>query len=96
MGGDPSVLDANYPPQLTVGPLGGGDGRGGVKEGRMGGGLGGALGGFGMGGGVREGRLGGVQVGRIGVGGGGGSRWGFQLEGGGSSQGGSIDPPPSN
>ena len=29
-GGDPSVLDANYPPQLTVGrrPLGGGGGGG--------------------------------------------------------------------
>ena len=43
-GGDPSVLDANYPPQLTVGPrpLGGGDsgeggvsGRGAFWEGRL-------------------------------------------------------------
>ena len=39
-GGDPSVLDANYPPQLTVGrrPLGGGGGGGGLREGRLGGG----------------------------------------------------------
>ena len=38
-GGDPSVLDANYPPQLTVGrrPLGGGGG-GAWEGGRMGGG----------------------------------------------------------
>ena len=41
-GGDPSVLDANYPPQLTVGrrPLGGGGGGGdggGFKEGQRGG-----------------------------------------------------------
>ena len=40
-GGDPSALDANYPPppQLTVGrkPLGvGGAWKGGFKEGRMG------------------------------------------------------------
>ena len=34
-GGDPSVLNANYPPQLTVGrrPLGGGGGGGGGIEG---------------------------------------------------------------
>ena len=42
-GGDPSVLDANYPPQLTVGrrPLWGGGGalEGEFREGRMGGGV---------------------------------------------------------
>ena len=54
-GGDPSVLDANYPPQLTVGrrPLGGGGGRG--------------IGG----GGFWEGRGGGGGSGRVGWGGGG-------------------------
>ena len=51
-GGDPSVLDANYPPNLLLarGPLGGGGGgggqsEGGVQGGRMGGGIGGAGGG---------------------------------------------------
>ena len=60
-GGDPSVLDANYPPQLTVGrrPLGGGGGGSGRANG----------GGIGGGGG-------GVQVGQFGVVVGGGSRWG--------------------
>ena len=73
-GGNPSVLDANSPPPLTVGrrPLGGGGGgalEAGFREGRMGGGAGGGL---------REGPLGGgVQVGQFGVVvGGGGSRWG--------------------
>ena len=55
-GPDPSVLDANYPPKLTVGrrPLGGGGGggggghgRGGSRRGEWGGGLGGAWGGGG-------------------------------------------------
>ena len=74
-GGDPSVLDANYPPQLTVGqrPLGGGALEGAFKEGRMGGG--GSRRGLGAGA-LREGRLGGggVQVGQFGVVGGGGHR----------------------
>ena len=63
-GGDPSVLNANYPPQLTVGrrPLGGGGGgggggasEGGFREGEWGGGdkrgRGGGPGGSGGGGG---------------------------------------------
>ena len=52
-GGDPSVVDAKYPPQLTVGrrALGGGGGGGGALEG----GSGRAIGG----GGLREGQLGG-------------------------------------
>ena len=76
-GGDPSVLDANYPPNelLAGGPLGGGGGggapEGGVQGGRMGGGLGGAGGGA-LGGSVG----GGGQVGQIGVVVGGGSRLG--------------------
>ena len=66
-GGNPSVLDANYPRQLTVGqrPLGGGGGgghgRGGSRGGRMGGG-----------GSRRVGWGGGVQAGDLGWGGVGG------------------------
>ena len=61
-GGDPSVLDANYPPTNCWPEAPGGGCEGGVQGGRMGGGIGKA-----GGRGVREGRLGGVQVGQFGV-----------------------------
>ena len=84
-GGNPSVLDANYPPQLIVGrrPLGGG--RGGIGGGVQGGAIGGGSR-RGLGGGLREGRLGG--------GGSGGAIWGV---GGGGAKAPLTSPcPPSN
>ena len=81
-GGDPSVLDANYPPNqlLAGGPLGGGGGGGGGGHGRRGqgganweGGLWEGLLGGGRGG-TRWGVVGGIQVGTFAVGGGGGHR----------------------
>ena len=75
-GGNPSVLDANYPPNklLAGGPLGGAGGGGGALEGgfREGANWGGFRKGGG-GGGVWEGRLGGGGSGRVGGEGGTGS-----------------------